>query len=477
MQTDYQLRHQLFGKLGSLWSRQADQVTRGRARKISEAAGAAASLRRLEVTAGGELEAGTIAVEDARFRFVDGDFAYVGRSQTDYEHATAEGVDGATVSLALRDSAGAAMVAFPTPNELAHLTEDFLQLVAGAEVDLAAGSDWYLIPVPEGLTPSIIEARDGSYLVAGVDFSAHRGYIATRENPAEVFTPGVIRVVSGTRTVEAPHSYVLSAPNDRKCGKYLAEYTRKTQSLPAFRRAAAEFCGMQVFGAADLVLAAHPVTDGTIYVTAALGAVRVDYPHYPMSAGQELQPGHVVAARLALYSEATFDRPLEEAAQETGYDISLDGVLPVKGLSWTPGEKVLADYEEVSPGGTPHLRLHFNGVFAARQAFWDAQKRHELATGVYLYDEVGNGALTQLVDINALLQSYYGKQLVLMVADMQIPVMYSKLMEFSAEYKPAGVALLTSVSGDAVSEIPPNAVLDEFGGPVLDEYGGYILSE
>lgn len=455
-----------------MWSRQADPITRTRARKIIETASGASQLRRLEVVAGSTLAAGELAVDDVHFRFVDGDFAFVGRSQVDYTHVTAENPDGETVYLALRDSSGATVETIPTPNKLAQLTRDFLGLVAGAEEDLLAGSDWYLLPVPEDLTPIIIETKDGDYMVSGVDFSAHRGYIATRDNPAAAFPSGVVRVVSGTRRTVAPHSFVIGAPTERTCGKYLAEYMRKTQSLSAFRRAAAEFCGMFVFQEADVVLSSHPVTDAMVYTMAGAGPVRIDYRHQPMTAGQEVQPGYAVAYRLELVTELSSGGPIDQAVADSGAGVSMDGVLPVKGISWTPGVRVLADYVEVSTSGTPHLRLHLHGAGGRLEEFWDAQKRHELATGVYLYDEIANGAESLLVDMDALLRSYYGPQLVLLAADVVEPTMYSRLMEFANDYKPSGVVLLTAVAGG----IPPDALLDENGDPVLDEYGDYVLA-
>ena len=473
MKTDYQLRHQLFGRLGSLWSRQVDSTTKTRARNIVAAAGNAPTLRRLEVAAAGTLAQGKVAVEDATFRFVDGDFAFVGQSQTDYTHVTAHpSDDGEITSLALRDSSGATVETLPTPTSLAALTADFLRLSIGAEETLQSGCDWYLIPVPEELTPTIIVSKDGDHLVSGIDFSAHKGYIATRENPATVFPSGIVRVASGMLEVTAPNSYVMGAPVVRKCGKYLAEYMRKTQSLDSFCRAAAEYCGMFVFQEADVVLASISVPGGAVYVMAGAGPVRIDYLHTPLAAGQEIQPGHIVSARLEIATEATHPT-LDFVASDTGEDISLDGVLPIKGLSWTPRTRVLADYVEVAIGGTPHLRLHFNGSEEALQALWDTQRRHELATGVYLYDEIAQGAESLLVDVGALLQSYYGPQLVLLVANVPDAQMYDHLMEFVNDCKPAGVALLTSVIGS----VPDNALLDENGDPVLDEFGNYILSE
>ena len=438
----------MLGKVGTVWSRQVDASTREKATAITEVSGCADILRHTDTLAQYAVKGGRILVDDLSFRFVDGNFAVIGKIQSDYVHVTTTSVDGSSLSLALSDD-NADVSSTPVPTDVARLSDEFVSAIVGAESHLPAGSDWYLVPMPTCVTPIVIEGLNGTMLVSGVDFSAHAGYIATRLSPAKVFPPGVVRIVAAYLDLPQPNSFLLSAPVGRRCSKFLMEYARKTQSLRAFKRAAAEYCGMFVFPEPDLILGKHAVPGATVYVTAAMGALRIDYTHIPLVVGVAVDAGHVVAPRFEVWSTnanasmSIFDRALASEAL-----VSLDGVLPVKGLFAPPDNKVLIDYVEVDPvSNKPHARLHLAGDTVTLQKLWDIQRNHELATGNFLYDQFFDGGQTaKLLPLGEIMEDYYGSQLVMVVTSgMDTPVI-DLLHRFVAEHKPAGCVMLTATA-------------------------------
>jgi hypothetical protein len=300
------------------------------------------------------------------------------------------------------------------------------------------------------MSPVIVEGRDGDMLVAGIDFSVHRGFIATRLSPAETFAPGLVRVVSAYVTLPQPHSYLLSAPAGRRCSKFLTAYATQSQSLTTFRRAAAEFCGMFVFPVADVVLGKFETTSATIYITASSGALRIDYTHDPLPLGSLISGGYVVAPRFEIFSESPAV-PVGALALvlASGAIVSLDGASPVKGLRIPPQAKVLIDYVSVDPiSEIPHARIHFDGPPEALAALWERQRLHELATGDFLYSQFfNNGEQSRMLPLGDLLADYYGTQLSVLVYDDLSPTMEALLLQFVRDHKPTGCVMLTAAGG------------------------------
>lgn len=430
----------MFGKTGTVWSRQVDTTTRERARAVTEVAGSSSILRRVDVAAAAAAGVRRVVVDDISFRFLDGDFAVIGRNQNAYEHVT---VDGAPLALL----GGEVTTSTPFAANLASLDARFLADIVNAEDHLSSDEDWYLIPMPIEISPVVIEGVAGVTLVAGIDFSTHRGYIATRHAPAEVFPAGLVRIITATLDLPAPHSYVLSAPVDRRSSKYLMQYAKQSQSLRAFRLAAAEYCGMHVFEEPDVVLGAHEVPGATVYITASLGALRIDYPHVTLQPGAVVGAGFAVSPRFEVWAtNATSAVTLLEKAHDIEAVVSLDGVLPVKGLYAPADARVLIDYVDVDPAsGKPHARLHLDGATEALEQFWDLQRQHELATGNFLFDQFMDvGQLTKLIPFGTLMGDYYGPQLSLVVYSGMSTEMRDALLRFVREHKPVGCVMLTA---------------------------------
>ena len=440
---DYQLRHGLLGKVGTMWSRQVDADTREKARAITEVSGCSDILRDTDTIARYATTGGRIVADNISFRFVDGNFATTGRNPSDYTHVTAETLEGDFVSLALREETLDTLSA-PTPTKIAQLDAEFLAAIA--DVVLPPG-DWYLIPIPKDITPIVIESATGAMLVAGIDFVTHPGCIATRLSPADTFLPGLVRIVAGYVDLPQPHSFVLGAPVSRRCSKFLIEYARKSQSLSAFRRAAAEYCGMYVFPDPDIILGSVVIGTSVVYVTASAGAIRIDYPHDALQHGDYVDAGRVVAPRFEVWAESVSPAvSLLSKLADAGVITSLDGVLPVKGLYAPQLNSVLLDYADVDPiSGKPHVRIHLDGDPAALAALWERQRQHELATGEFLYDQFfSDGAGARMIPFDELMLGYFGPQLAAVLYGGMPADMEALLLRFVREHRPAGCVMLTA---------------------------------
>ena len=437
---DYQLRHGMFGRTGSVWSRQSDQLTRDRARNITEVAGGSSLIRSVDTLAHGANVGGRVLVDDVSFRFEDGNFAVTGRNPRDFAHVNHEG------QIIAFKSNSPVLLADATPTPIA--TVDL-----GGVIDSAGElviDEWYLIPIPEHMTPTIIESRGGDMLVAGVDFSAHRGFIATRTSPADIFSPGLVRVVAAYVTLPQPRSYTLGAPVGRRCSKFLTAYATQSQSLVAFRRAAAEYCGMFVFPEVDVVLGKFSTARAEIYITASGGALSIDYAHTPLPVGIPLPAGFIVASKFEILSESpTAPVGVLELVLNSGATVSLDGASPVKGLRLPQQAKVLIDYVEVdSITGKPHARIHLDGAPDALAALWERQRIHELATGEFLYTQFFNGGeRSKMLPVSDLLADYYGPQLSIFAYSDLTPTMEGLLLQFVRDHKPTGCVVLTAAGG------------------------------
>lgn len=470
---DYQLKHQLFGRVGSLWESQVDDETRTRVRGIVKAAGNAPVLTQLDTIAAGSLNSDLVLVEDVYFRFVDGNFATVGRPLRDYDH-----VEGAESHVGYRPESTTASTT-PIPHELAAVSADFLDSIGDDAGQLPVDRDWYLVPVPRDIIPIMIEGRgDGEFLVSGIDFLVRDGYIVLTDDPAAVLPIGLVRVTSAYQRVFSPNSFVLSAPEDRKGTRWLSEYAYKTQSVSAFKRAAAEFAGLYVFQEADVILAVHlPTATTTVYVCANAGTVVIDYPHIALTRNQEISPGTIVSGRFEVVASSYNSTENLNKSIAEGWDepLSLDGIFPENGMTWDGKSQIYVDSVETDPTTSkPHLRFHFGETLAFSLAqYWEWQLSHERQTGEFLYDGLGSPSLPTVVDFWDLLETFYGPRLLLVLAADHTPTINERLRRFLFEHRPASTNMLVSLK----ATYPAGGVArDSYGNPLVDSDGDYIPS-
>ena len=484
MKADYELRHKLFGQQGSMWERQVTPEARTQLRKIVKTAGNAATLGEIDQIAAGPLNAEKVLVEDVYFRFVDGDFAVVGRHQDDYDHSETTLADGSRLHFAYR-SGGQTISGDAIPTALANVTKDFTEAVKVDEGALPVGRDWYLVPVDEHITPLVIQGRqEDVFLVNGIDFLARDGYIILADDPGAVLPHGLVKVPSAYRAARATNSYVLSAPNVRGGTRYLAEYAYKSQSLTTFRRAAAEYAGLYVFQEADVVMGTVQISaDHWVYNMAAAGPIEIRYPHVALVRNQEVSPGYIICQQFDITtSNYNGSENLLRDAALAGWDhpICLDGILPVKGLQWNGVSGIKIDSVATDPvSSTPHVRLHFTEDTAGPHfdspgdvlsRFWEFSRLHEATTQEFLFDGLGSPNMPSVIDFWDLLDTFYGAQLMLVLAEEHTPTIDTRLQRFLLEHRPKSCNILFSIRRN----LPYDVIYDDQGIPLVDEYGAYV---
>jgi hypothetical protein len=413
---------------------QVDRTTKDRVRSIVGVAASSGELQRLDAVAASAADVKSVIVSDTSFYFTDGEFAYVGRDFESYARFSANGVTFVRRDIATEP------VSLLKPHALATAAAQF-EVVGAGQFD--GSYDCYLLPVPRGLSPIVIASRiPDVYLVAGIDFTCHDGYIALRDNPAEVLAPGVVRVVTAELHLSSPNSYVVASPEIRRGNRRIADYFRKSQSIRSFRLAAAQYCGLYVFDEDDRVLYAYADGVTATYIMANAGVIRLAYTHRRLNIGQFVPAGFVVGLRFDFLEFREHGYGMLQAAKNSGARVSLDFVSSVAGIAWIPERAVTVNYVETT-AGKPHARLILNGSEQALREFWDAQKRHELATGLYLADALGITSDTPIVvDMDTLLENFYGERLTLAVCDQLPTEMQKRLKEFLHEHRPTGCALL-----------------------------------
>jgi len=466
MKADLQLKHFLFGRVGSMWERQTTAETKRRVRAIMSVAGGASSLARLDMTAAAAVGTPRVLVSDEYFNFADGDFSVIGRLQREYNHHSLLLPDGTSLHVGYRPASGT-VGASPLPTLIANITTDFVNRTIADTSRYSSGRDWYLLPTAPGMVPvAIVGREEGDVLVSGADFEALDGYIAMTDDPAKVLRPGPVRAIAAYVTPPRSNDFVMSVPS----GTHAARYVYKSQSLTAFRAAAAECAGFVVTPRADVVLSATFVGgDEWSYNLADMGHISVNYPHTPLSPGAYLPPGFVVCDRFEVVETVGAARKLLENWPGV---VSLDGILPVKGLHWTPGEPVLLSSEADDPtSGKRQLHPHFGGDAAALARLWELQRLHELRTEVFLADQFAEEGDTFMVDFWDLLEAYYGGRIILAMASPHRDDIDARLRRFLYDYAPASCVMLTSLRTVAP---PGGLLLDDFGNALLDEYGRYV---
>jgi len=479
MKIDYQLKHQIYGRSGSLWEMQADEETKTRVRGIVKQAGNATALAQLDESAASAIQTADVLVEDAYFRFVDGNFAVVGRKQTTYSHREHVLEDGSKIYVGFREGTGTSTTT-PIANVLAVVSDDFLRSISADQgfLEGTEGRDWYLIPIPKELIPVVIEGRNGVHLTSGVDFLARNGYIATQDRPADILPAGLVRVLSAYKKSPAPNSYVLSAPTDRLGSKWLSNYTYKSQSAESFKRAAAEYAGLFVFPEADVVLSAQsPNADTWVYACASVGTVVIRYPHTPLVKGQKVAPGTIVSGNFEVVSKlAGGDEDLRRLRAEASHsELSLDGIFPVLGLSWDGVSDIYLDSVENTPGGDPIIRMHFGEAYgnAVVEKLWAWQRGHELQTGGKLWEALGSPTLPTHVDFWDILEAFYGAQLLVVLSAFHTPIITERLRRFVQDSRPSSTVCLVGLEAD----LPDGVSRDENGMPLVDYLGNYVVGD
>ncbi len=437
---DYQLRYAALGMTGSFWARQITPEAREQARVVTSLMANSGGLQRMDEPINQLLSQRRVLVENLVVPYLEGDVAFVGPDLFDYFRGVLGLEEGATIRLAKLTDRTIVDPGPGTPNGL------FVASV-GDESDFPGTEPLHLVPMPEGLVPLVIGTRvKDVVLVSGIDFEAREGFIVMREAPGRLFTAGGIVVLTGSKELPAPYNYTNHVDGRPYGNRFTSFYQRTSQSKTSFECAAAEAAGMLVLPVTDTVVLADAIDGGTRYVFAILGVIDILYPHAPLTPGASYQAGHIVTDRFAIMARDGADYGWVSRATADSGSYSLDGVLPTKGLTLPVGQ-VYADWTEQT-GGKPHLRLHLTGSGGALDAFWLAQKEHELRTGNYLSDALGvtTEDAARFVDFASLLASYYGDMLLVVRLGMDYadPAYKDRLLRFLQREKPIGSVMLIS---------------------------------
>lgn len=423
---DRELKAGPLGYAGAFWQRHASTITR----KALEHIARGPSLIDLDVSAPAARD---VEVHNTTFRIIDGDFSVLGSDPEAFAFSTADGVTGLRV-----DSETGRL------GDAASWTGK-LNVGGGVAISLPQGHDWCVFRCAQDLMPVVLNSAIG-HLIRGIDFLSMQGLVAVRDNPAELWPDGVVTVVRGRRTVQAPNVFTLSGDVGQQTTTWLSEYAKRRQSISAFRRAAAEYCGMTVLTTDDLVLR----DDGSgAYVLAKSGLIRIGYAHTPLVVGSVYPAGYVVAGKLDVFTPAWADGKSSVYAEEDaeihlpgaeGAVFSLDGIFPVKGLTWNSALPVAVTAGSPSPStGVNYGEWNFSGSPSALTRLNAVQASREDATGMPLSVEFGT--LPVFLDFGAYLSQALGSSLLVVSSDCD-GLMRDLLREFVTLHHPAGCVAL-----------------------------------
>ena len=450
---DYQLKHQALGRMPSVWRSLADEGTKAKIRNV------------LDMSAGGDLIQASREIADVAaneqtfftngsFRYIEGNYAVVGRSKLDFSHGEVF-VGGATYYVGIQ-KIDPAPVESAEASPLAKLTEEFTRDLATREFLNPPISDFYIVSVPHGFFPLIISGRD-RHLHAGVDFETGSGYLVFHLPPHAILDSGlVICPLVNYKPEDGFDDYVRQGSN-RRSNKFLAEYQRKSQSMLAFKRALAEYAGLHVFEAPDVVIRVSVRGNQTAYTMASSGVVIIDYPHDRLQVNDYVEYGQVLSNGLEV--SLTHD-----GSGTSDREVILDGVLPVNGLHFNPNYPVQLLSSGIDPSsGKEHLCPVFNGPVESMDALVLFQKEQELKTGNFLSDHYGDSLF---VDFWDLIRNYYGSVSVLVSSGFHNQAIAAKLHYFANKHKPITAALLLSIEYGVYYD---HALKDSNGVPMLDD--------
>jgi hypothetical protein len=474
---DYMLRHTMLGRVGSIWQRQVQGGDRDAIRAIVGVAGEMGTLGAVNQIAAAAATPGPLMVEGTSFRFAAGEYAIIGTSPDDYARHVGSLPDGTPIYVGYRRQ-DPAYFEDPMPTPLARLARGFLRAIEDVGGKFAGGTDWYLVPVPSGMYPVVISGREKDvYLVRGVDFEAHDGYIAMTESPDLALPDGAVLVPVAVRHVRGVGLLPRSPHRVSHGGKHMARYMYRTQSALSFRRAAAEFAGLYVVQSDAVVKEVVEIGSSVRYTLSDSEVFVIDYPHRRLSQGEEVMDGHVIADRLDVRCCGapgdTGGAGMRRLVDDWVGIFSLDGILPVKGLTWDGRSRVLADSVSSDPdSGVPHVRLHFGGTSGARQALWAWQLAQERHTGETLYESLNLTSLPTEIDVWDLLSTFYGTKLLVVLASPHADDIDARLRLFVEKHRPASCCVLSSLQ----TTLPAGVMLDAGGAPMLDEDGKYAVA-
>lgn len=305
------------------------------------------------------------------------------------------------------------------------------------------GDVWVAIPLPGGIVPVLIFAG-GINLTLGVDFIVTSSYLAFRASRFVDFSQNFILVRTAFCSAGAANQFVLDIQDDCRGTKFVTAIRYVSQTTGALSRAAAQYCGLFVFEEDDYVVSRFSDESRVVYTCLRSGQVEITYPHAELSAGQHITKGTTVCHRFSIETATSAQHIKDFFAAFPS--VSLDYVLPFKGILWDPREATDVDFTETDAEGDPHPRIVLGGSSAALSAWWATQKEVDARSTPKLCELIGLTLETPTVHIDfaVMLWEMYGNRL-LLVGNSHSGV-DARLSNFLAEYRITGAVVLRNSS-------------------------------
>ncbi len=162
----------------------------------------------------------------------------------------------------------------------------------------------YLVPHTGGLKPTILRSGS-SYLFSGVDFYNTEYGLVFSEDPALLFSDGIIHVVHGVRPPSTSFPYTTGVDPTQTSGVLTNRYLRTTNSPTGLVAALNEVLGLDGFYKSSNILDSHRCSDDSVLYTTTEGVVRIRQPHAELRAGDTVAEGQVPGSVVQLFSYAT----------------------------------------------------------------------------------------------------------------------------------------------------------------------------
>lgn len=205
-------------------------------------------------------------------------------------------------------------------------------------------------------------------LIAGQDFISEFGKLTFSINPIQLFPTMKFMAHSFIRRIPNLYNYSLRLNDVYGPVNEVLRYYRTTQSPTAFYKAAAQAAGMAVVQEDCKILRVLPLFGGKLYVTDK-GEYEAPYLHIWLNPGDNLAEGHIIGGE-ELFRLVLPEQQIPSSVQS----ISLDGILPVRGLE-APDEVISIQDSEGA------YRPAYKGSQEALQAYWDYLAGLEQQTG------------------------------------------------------------------------------------------------
>lgn len=265
-------------------------------------------------------------------------------------------------------------------------------------LDQAALTPGFVLLIPQGWTPRSIVADGGTLMLLGVHYEAGPGYLKFDKSPLELFPRRQFLCRAASRVKPHIFSYTWQVDDLFTDGRYVVNYYRHKQSIPALELAAAEAAGLVIADISGVILEVHPYANHSTRYILASGKIDVPYAHTQLNVGDVIQAGTVLGGVFRLRSAA--DGPGWYSAVTWGSGLSMDALCPVQGITF-PNTSVTVTGASQDAGGI-HIQMPLIGTSAAQTAFWNYVHQCETRTGIYWNSAIGLPNLSATASINPL---------------------------------------------------------------------------